>query len=118
RPDPTRGRPRARACRPPAAWAGGGRGPGVAVYPPPTRPASPVSILDAADTHPDLVAFAVRGDVSYLLVQLSNGETVRLQPAAVLGRARPRLTAIATPSQTSITQIRAYSASGELGYTV
>ena len=84
----------------------------------PTIPASPVSILDAADTHPDLVAFAVRGDVSYLLVQLSNGETVRLQPAAVLGRARPRLTAIATPSQTSITQIRAYSASGELGYTV
>ena len=84
----------------------------------PTIPANPVSIFDIAYTQPDLVAFAVRGDVSYLLVKLSNGQTVRLQPVVVLGRARPRLTAIAIPSQTSITQIRAYSASGELGYTV
>jgi len=84
----------------------------------PVPPASPASIFDVATADPDLLAFAVRADVSYLVVGLSSGQAVRLQPVGVLGRARPRLAAIAVPSQTSITEIRAYSARGELGYTV
>lgn len=84
----------------------------------PAFPANPVSVFDVAYDNPQLVAFAVRADVSYLLASLSDGQTVTLHPVAVLGRSRPRLVAIAVPSQTSITEISAYSAKGELGYTV
>jgi hypothetical protein len=81
-------------------------------------PASPASIFDVASGDPELLAFAVRADVRYLVAVLSNGQAVTLRPVKVRGPARPRLTAIAVPAQTSITQIRAYSARGELGYTV
>lgn len=80
----------------------------------PTLPANPVSIVDVAYDQPELLAFAVRADVSYLVVGLSNGQAVTLRPVTVLGLARPRLAAISVPSQTSIIEIRAYSASGEL----
>jgi hypothetical protein len=84
----------------------------------PGFPANPVSIWQIAYSESDLVAFAVRSDVSYLLVGLSDGQTLALQPVALLGRPHPAVAAIAVPSETAITEISAYSAAGELGYTV
>lgn len=83
----------------------------------PAFPAGPASLLDLAYHEPDLLALTVRSDVSYVLVSLTNGQTVKLQPVAVLGPKHPGFVAIAVPDETSIAQISAYSATGELGYT-
>jgi hypothetical protein len=80
-------------------------------------PVNPVNIYELAAAEPYLFAFTVRADVRYLIVSLSNRQSVTLRPVAILGRARPGLVAIAVPAQTSITQISAYSAAGEIAYT-
>lgn len=87
-------------------------------YGSPAIPASPASLFDVADSEPDLIALRVRPEVLRVVVSLSNGQTVTLRPVAVLGRGYPSFVAIAVPDETSIRQISAYSATGELGYTV
>jgi len=81
-------------------------------------PAQPVDSFDAEGTGPVMLVSAVRADVRYLIVSLTNGETVKLLAAEVLGARHPRYVAIVVPTVTSITQVSAYSAHGEIAYAV
>jgi hypothetical protein len=84
----------------------------------PAFPSTPTVAYGAEGFGPDSFIMPVRADVSYLLVSLTNGQVVTLRPVAVLGRANPRYVAILVPSATSVTEISAYSARGEIGYSV
>jgi hypothetical protein len=84
----------------------------------PAFPSKPAAVFDSHLGNPVFEALTVQADVRYLIVSLSDGQTVTLSPVAVLGLARPRLVAIALPFVTAITEIGAYSARGELAYVV
>jgi len=86
--------------------------------PGPTFPKAPVAI-DASDgSGPVLVTLTVRADVRYLLLSLTDGQTVTLRPVPVFGHAYPSVAAIMVPSNEAITEIQAFSATAELGYAV
>jgi hypothetical protein len=84
----------------------------------PSFPAQPVDSFGAEGNGPVMLLSAVRADVRYLIVSLSNGETVKLLPVAVLGEKHPRYVAIVVPTVTSITQVSAYSEHNEIAYAV
>lgn len=88
-----------------------------------TLPAPPFPRVPATFYSEDVPDYAfvillARADVSHLLVNLSNGQTVTLRPIRVFGRHRAGFAAIVVPSNASITKIQAYSAIGDLGYAV
>ena len=60
----------------------------------------------------------VRSDVRFVVVSLSNGQQVTLQPVAIFGHRHSAWVAMMVPNSAAITKITAYSAKGEIGYTV
>jgi hypothetical protein len=85
--------------------------------PAPTFPKAPAT-LNGDGPGPVFVNLFVRADIRYLLVSLSNGQTVTLRPVRVFGQHHAGLVAIAVPSNRSITEVQAYSAVGEVGYAI
>lgn len=86
--------------------------------PAPAFPRVPASFYGSDVLGPAYVTLVARADVSHLLVSLSNGQTVTLRPIRAFGRERAGFAAIVVPSNASITEIQAYSATGEVGYAV
>jgi hypothetical protein len=86
--------------------------------PGPTFPKDPAEIDGVEGSGPVFVTLTVRADVRYLLLSLTNGQTLTLRPIAIFGPAHPGIAAIMVPSNEAITEIQAFSATAELGYTV
>lgn len=61
---------------------------------------------------------AVRRDVSYLRVELSNGQTLLLHPVRVLGSRYASYVALAVPFAAAVRDVIVYSATRELGHAV
>ena len=94
------------------SWCEGGS------LPAPASPTVPAT-LDGSDAGgPVFAMLFVRTDIRRLLVSLRNGQTVSLRPVPVFGESRAGLVAIGVPSNRSITEIQAYSATGEVGYAI
>jgi len=69
-------------------------------------------------TTPRVDIATVRGDVTYLRVSLSNGQVLTLKPVAVFGAKYAAYVALAVPYVQAVARVTAYSARGELGYSV
>lgn len=86
--------------------------------PAPAPPKVPATLYGSDSGRPVFAMLFVRTDIRRLLVSLSNGQTATLRPVRVFGQNRAGLVAIAVPSNQSITEIQAYSATGEVGYAI
>lgn len=94
------------------SWCDGGS------LPAPAPPRVPATLNGSDAGGPVFAMLFVRADIRRLLVSLRNGQTVTLRPVRVFGEDRAGLVAIAVPSNRSITEIQAYSATGEVGYAI
>lgn len=61
---------------------------------------------------------SVRGDVAYLRVELTNGQTLALHPVAIFGSRHASFAAFAVPAAAAVTQVSAYSKHSELAYAI
>jgi hypothetical protein len=86
--------------------------------PAPAPPKVPATLYGSDAGGPVFAMLFVRTDIRRLLVTLTDGQTVTLRPVPVFGKKRAGLVAIAVPSNRSITEIQAYSATGEVGYAI
>ena len=86
--------------------------------PAPAPPKVPATLYGSDAGGPVFAMLFVRADIRRLMVSLSNGETVTLRPVPVFGEQRAGLVAIGVPANRSITEIQAYSATGEVGYAI
>ena len=59
-----------------------------------------------------------RADVTSLRMRLTNGQVLTLRPVAVFGARYARYYAFALPASSAVTSITAYSARGEVAYTI
>lgn len=67
---------------------------------------------------PQIVEGFVRRDVTRLRVLFGNGQALTLRPVPVLGRQYASWVAVAVPFADALREVIAYSAHGEIGYTV
>ncbi|HYK32004.1 MAG TPA: hypothetical protein VEV63_08580 [Streptosporangiaceae bacterium] len=86
--------------------------------PAPAPPTAPATLNGSDAGGPVFAILFVRADIRHLLVSLSNGQTVTLRPVRVFGEDRAGIVALSVPSDRSITEIEAYSATGEVGYAI
>jgi hypothetical protein len=92
-----------------------------AVYPADYDRIASFPLLEVATeigTRPVAVIGYVHSGVRFVRVRLSNGQTLTLRPVAAFGKRFMRYVAIEVPFAAAITQVRAYSATRELGYAV
>ncbi len=94
-------------------------GDGLGGPPAATRSGAPATIFSAEDSPYYWTDYGiVRSDVSYLHVRLTNGQVLTIWPVALFGPRYARYFAFAVPTTGDVTGIAAYSARGEIGYTL
>jgi hypothetical protein len=74
--------------------------------------------LDPEGGTGDFTFFSVRSDVTGLTVSYDSGQTLSLRPIAVFGSGDARFIVVIAPHSSAVTRVTAYSAAGEVGYTV
>jgi hypothetical protein len=69
-------------------------------------------------TGPGFTFFTARSDVTALTVTYDTGQTLSLRPVSVFGDGTARFIVVIAPRSSAVTRVTAYSAAGEVGYTV
>ncbi len=76
------------------------------------------SIFSSVGTTEQVDVGNVSSDVSYLRVFYGNGQVLTVRPVAVFGRQYARFFALAAPYSAAVTEVAAYSRTGELAYAI
>jgi hypothetical protein len=82
------------------------------------RRGAPVSIEQGDGPGPVLYVASVRSDVTYVRIRLSDGEVLTLRPVAIFGPKYAAYVALPLPNTAALRSVTAYSAKGELAYTI
>jgi hypothetical protein len=88
--------------------------------PAPTASAAgePVAAVNSVGAFEQIDIGSVRSDVAYVTISYNDGQLLTARPVAVFGSRYARWFALPAPGSAAVTQITAYSKTGELGYAI
>ncbi len=86
--------------------------------PPASNDGNPASDVTAVGTTEQVDVGSTRSDVSYLRIFYNNGQVLTVHPVAVFGRRYAGFFAFPAPYSAAMTEVAAYSRTGELAYAI